>query len=113
LLPINVADLIGVQFDIHNTNQVPIAIDNGECQKTVQDEEFASLENRGGIRDSDEVLHHDVPKQTCGGIQQQSPNGDNAHESILFVDDVEIDNPALHRVFADCEQRFSHRLVHM
>ena len=60
----------------------------------MQNELLAGIEQSGCGRERDHVAHHHVRHRSLGRVQQHTADGQHALETILAIDDVEVDDPA-------------------
>ena len=68
---LELGDLVGVQIDVHDTEQAPALIDHRERQEAVLDEEFARLQNGSSRRQGHHLAHHDLGHRLFRHREQQ------------------------------------------
>ena len=97
----DVEDVAGERADIDDAGHVLLLIHDRDGEQPVPDEELAGVEDAGRVRDGDDAAHHDIAKRSLQFGGEQAARGDHAHQTVLVIDDVEVDDPFAEVAAAD------------
>ena len=96
---------------VDDADDAAFLVHDGESEKFVKHEKFARIENGSLGGNSDDPTYHDFAQRRFERRGQQAPRGHYACQSLLFINDVKINDPLTHPLASDALQRVAHSHV--
>ena len=104
-------DFFGKQIRVDDSNHAALFVHDRESEEFVKHEELARVEHRCLRRNSHDAPNHHFAQCGLQWRGQQAPGRHDAHESLLFIDRVEINYALTNALAPDPLQRFANRHV--